>query len=54
MPLGSGCFGLLKFKIQFEAFKSWAFITGLKICKNLLAVSEPAGEFVGGLLAKFV
>jgi hypothetical protein len=30
--------GLLKFKIGFKAFKSWALITGLKIgknCKNL-------------------
>jgi hypothetical protein len=27
--------GLLKFKIGLEAFKSWAHITGLKICKNL-------------------
>jgi hypothetical protein len=25
-------FGLLKFKIGLEAFKSWALITGLKIC----------------------
>jgi hypothetical protein len=31
---GSGFFGLLKFKIGFEAFKSWALITGLKICKK--------------------
>jgi hypothetical protein len=32
---GSGFFGLLKFKIGLEAFKSWALITGLKICKKL-------------------
>jgi hypothetical protein len=34
-PLGSGVLGLLKFKIGLEAFKSWALITGLKICKKL-------------------
>jgi hypothetical protein len=28
-------FGLLKFKIGLKAFKSWALITGLKICKKL-------------------
>jgi hypothetical protein len=32
---GSGFFGLLKFKIGLEAFKSWALIRGLKICKKL-------------------
>jgi hypothetical protein len=30
-PSGSGFFGLLKFEIGLEAFKSWALITGLKI-----------------------
>jgi hypothetical protein len=33
--LGFFGLGLLKFKIGLEAFKSWAHITGLKICKNL-------------------
>jgi hypothetical protein len=27
--------GLLKFKIGLETFKSWALITGLKICKEI-------------------
>jgi hypothetical protein len=31
-----GFFGLLKFKIRLEAFKSWALITGLKICKKII------------------
>jgi hypothetical protein len=33
--LGSSFFGLLKFKIGLEAFKSWALKMGLKICKKL-------------------
>jgi hypothetical protein len=33
--LGLGLFGLLKFKIGLEDFKSWALIMGLKICKKL-------------------
>jgi hypothetical protein len=31
---GLGLFGLLKFKIGLETFKSWALITVLKIDKN--------------------
>jgi hypothetical protein len=34
--LGLGFFGLLKLKIWLEPFKSWALITGLKICKKFL------------------
>jgi hypothetical protein len=34
-PSGSGFLGLLKFKIGLEAFKNWALIMGLKICKKL-------------------
>jgi hypothetical protein len=32
--VGLDFFGLLKFKIRLEAFKSWALETGLKICKS--------------------
>jgi hypothetical protein len=31
-----GLFRALKFKIGLKGVKSWAFITGLKICQNLL------------------
>jgi hypothetical protein len=34
--MGSGFLGLLKFKIGLDAFKSWALITGLKICKKII------------------
>jgi hypothetical protein len=35
---GLGFLELLKFKIGLEAFKSWALIMGLKICKKIISL----------------